>query len=100
MAWFAEINVDQSSREDQQKSVIENTFDVCIDFLCKAAVKKAPFSEKCLSRSLEAAKNTFVRSIVDDSTKDDNAVIIVFFKRSRRSRNKLFTGSSWESPVL
>ena len=72
IAWFAEINVDQSSREDQQKSVIENTFDVSIEFLCKAALEKAPFLEKCLSRSLEAAKNTFVKSIVNDSTKDDN----------------------------
>ena len=43
IAWFTEIKVDQSSREDQQKSVIENTFDVSIEILCKAAVEKAPF---------------------------------------------------------
>ena len=36
---FTEIQVDQSSREDQQKSVIENTFDVRIQFLGKVAVK-------------------------------------------------------------
>ena len=44
---FTEIQVDKSSRENQQKSVIKNTFDVCIKFFCKGAVKKAPFLKNC-----------------------------------------------------
>ena len=59
--------------------------------------------KKWLSGSLEAAKNIFVKSIVNDLTKHDIAVIIVFFtelfevKRGRGSWNKLFAGSRWES---
>ena len=61
-------------------------------------VKKAPFLKKCLPRSLEAEKETFVKIIVSNSTKYDTAIIIVFLaelfevKRGRRSRNKLFCG--------
>ena len=46
MLRFIEIPVDQSSHENQQKSMIKNIFDVCIQFLCKMAVKKAPFLKK------------------------------------------------------
>ena len=51
----------------------------------------ASFLWKYLSGSLEAAKNILVKSLVNDSTKHETAVIIIFFaelfevKRNRDS---------------
>ena len=63
-------------------------------------MKNASCLRKCLSRSLEAAKNIFVKMLLKKLTKHDIAVIMVFFaelfevKRDRGSPNKVFAVSS------